>query len=49
MEEAQELEYLRWFAINADFGPGHGDQMLHLQQCFSRETGKSVPKAWVYE
>jgi hypothetical protein len=49
MEEAEELEYLRWFAMNADFGPAHGGYMINLQALFSEETGKAVPKNWVYE
>jgi hypothetical protein len=47
--EATELEYLRWFAQNADFGPADGDVHYFMQQKFEKETGKSVPENWRYE
>lgn len=46
MEEATELEYLKWFRCNADFGPGHGDATAGLDRQFERETGKKVPFNW---
>ena len=48
-EHATELEWLKWFAINADFGSAHGDVMNLLQERFKRETGKEVPDGWKYE
>jgi Ni,Fe-hydrogenase III small subunit len=45
----KEIEYLNWFAINADFGPGHGDVMIHMQERYKQETGKEVPTTWKYE
>ncbi len=45
-EEATELEYLRWFRINADFGPADGDVKYIMNQNFEEETGKRVPKGW---
>jgi hypothetical protein len=49
MEEASELEYLTWFALNADFGPADSDVKIKLQYYFERETGKKVPKTWKIE
>ena len=46
MEEATELEYLTFFRVNADFGPGHSDVMFYLNWEFERQTGKRVPANW---
>lgn len=48
-KQANELEYLRWFYDNADFGPAHGDVMLMLQKSFESETGLEVPSNYKYE
>ncbi len=40
---ATEIEYLRWFFINCDFGPAHSDVMLEMYDDFERETGTAVP------
>lgn len=48
-QEATELEYLRWFAANADFGPADGDVKFLMQKQFTKETNKLVPKNWVLE
>lgn len=45
-EEATELEYLKWFRINADFGPADGDVQYLMNQRFEKETGKLLPKGW---
>lgn len=45
-KEATELEYLKWFKINADFGPADGDVQFIMDQNFEEETGKRVPKGW---
>jgi hypothetical protein len=41
--EDPELEYLRFFFQNADFGPAHEDVIACIEAEFTRETGKSVP------
>lgn len=41
-----ELEYLRWFACNADFGPSDGDVKAHMRASYEAETGKKVPYGW---
>ena len=41
-------EYLKWFFINADFGPAHGDVMVWLQERYEHETGKKVPADYDY-
>ena len=48
MQEASELEYLRWFAANADFGPADSDVIIYMQKEFVRDSGKLVPKEWRY-
>ena len=48
-KEASELEYLKFFYSNADFGPGHGDVMFVINENFVEATGKKVPKNYLYE
>ena len=43
---ATELEYLKWFRIEADFGPAHGDVIEIMNEQFIKETGKALPKGW---
>lgn len=43
---ATELEYLKWFRLNCDFGPGEGDYIQALHEQFRKETGKELPKGW---
>lgn len=45
-ERATELEYLKWFRINADFGPASSDVQYYLDQQFMDETGKNLPEGW---
>jgi hypothetical protein len=47
-ERATELEWLRYFAINADFGPAHGDVYENLQLGFMEDSGKNLPEGWEY-
>ena len=44
--EATELEYLRWFRVNADFGPSDGEVKYIMDKEFEKETGKKVPRNW---
>lgn len=44
MKRATELEFLRWFYCNADFGPAHEDVMDMLVREFERQEGKKVPR-----
>ncbi len=46
IERATELEYLRWFRINCDFGPAHSDVVDIMNQEFMSDTGKNLPKGW---
>lgn len=48
-ERATELEYLKWFRQNADFGPGDGDVQDAMNQQFMQETGKLLPKGWNFD
>jgi len=43
---ATELEYLKWFRINADFGPADGDVKEQMDNDFMEETGKNLPNGW---
>lgn len=45
-DERDELEYLRWFCINADFGPADADVQHYMQAAYTKETGKPVPNGW---
>ena len=45
-KRATELEYLKWFRINADFGPADSDVKDVMDQNFMEETGKNLPEGW---
>lgn len=45
-ERATELEYLKWFRVNADFGPAHGDIVDMMDAEFMAKTGKNLPEGW---
>ena len=45
-ERASELEYFKWFRMNADFGPAHSEVMELYNADFMRETGKNLPEGW---
>lgn len=47
-ERATELEYLKWFRMNADFGPADSDVKENMNKYFMRETGKNLPEGWNY-
>jgi hypothetical protein len=49
LERATELEYLRWFRINADFGPADSDVQDIMNEKFINESGKNIPEGWNYE
>lgn len=46
MEKATELEYLRWFYQNADFGPADSDVRMYMDEEFVEETGKALPDGY---
>lgn len=46
-EDRQELDYLRWFCTNADFGPAEGDVRIYMQNEYVSQTGKPVPPEWL--
>ena len=48
-EECAELEYLRWYRANADFGPADGDVQMYMQHEYTRQTGEPVPSEWLAE
>jgi hypothetical protein len=47
-DRATELEYLEWFRLNVDLGPGESDYIDWLNEKFMEETGKNLPKGWNY-
>lgn len=47
-ERATELEYLKWFRLNSDFGPAEGDIIDWMNQQFMNQTGKNIPEGWNY-
>lgn len=47
-ERASELEYLKWFRCNADFGPADSDVKFNMDNAFMDETGKNLPEGWNY-
>lgn len=46
MNKADELEFLRWFYCNADFGPADSDVRDILKNQFKRQTGKELPDGY---
>lgn len=42
----QELEWLRRFACNADFGPASGDVQALMREGYESKTGRKVPSGW---
>lgn len=46
VERATELEYLKWFRIEADFGPADSDVKDTMNERFMEETGKNLPEGW---
>ena len=45
-ENIEELEYLRWFYCNADFGPAHGDVMSIMKDHYVKLTGNKLPEGY---
>lgn len=45
-EKATELEWLKWFYCEADFGPADSDVRYYLKERFEKETGKKLPKGY---
>lgn len=48
-ERATELEYLKWFRVNADFGPAEGDVIDGMNELFMKVTGKNLPEGWNFQ
>lgn len=44
-----EVEYLRWFKRNADFGPADSDVHYIMDEQYTEETGRPVPEGWSQE
>lgn len=48
-EQKAELNYLRWFHGNADFGPAEGDVRHYLNEQYTAQTGSTVPEGYEEE
>lgn len=48
-ERATELEYLKWFFSNADFGPAEGDVRDSMNNDFMKERDKNLPEGYNYK
>ena len=46
LPRATELEYLKWFRVNADFGPADGDVQDSMNERFMDEKRKNLPEGW---
>lgn len=44
--KASELDFLKWFWENADFGPADGDVRYLMKDQFRKETGAEVPEGY---
>lgn len=42
----EELEYLRWFYCNADFGPAHEDVIAIMNSNYIEDTGNCIPEGY---
>lgn len=49
VEKATELEFLRWFYDEADFGPADSEVRDIMKQNFRRQTGKQLPDGYEEE
>ncbi len=47
--KATELEYLKWFYREADFGPADEDVRDIMNESFVRATGKELPDGYKRE
>lgn len=47
--KATELEYLKWFRQNADFGPADGDVKDLMDKEFMEKTGLGLPEGWDFD
>jgi hypothetical protein len=45
-EDENELDFLRWFYINCDFGPADEDVRAILIDEYKKETGRDMPSGY---
>lgn len=45
-ERASEIDFLRWFFSNTDFGPADFDVQCIMQDTFEERTGQLVPEGY---
>lgn len=46
---ASELEFLRYFHRNADFGPADSEVRYYINDSFMEESGKRLPEGYETE
>jgi hypothetical protein len=46
LPRAELIDYLKWFRINADFGPAHEDVVRHMDEAFVLKTKTRLPEGW---
>jgi hypothetical protein len=46
VDDATELEWLRYYYHASDFGPAHGDVVMIIREAFEQDKGKRVPKGY---
>ncbi len=44
--KSTELEWLKWFYQNADFGPADDDVRTTMKCWFKEKTGKDLPEGY---
>jgi hypothetical protein len=47
--EATELQFLKYFYLNADFGPADGDCRYYIKKGFMKDSGLKLPKGYTME
>ena len=45
-KKATELEFLKWFYLNADFGPADSNVRYMMKQRFMKEKKASLPQGY---
>lgn len=48
-QRATELEYLKFFFQEADFGPADSDVRDYIRERFMNETGKNLPAGYNFD
>ncbi len=49
VEEENIIHYLKWFWLNADFGPADSDVRYYMNRDYEQNTNKKVPVIYKQE